>query len=178
MLEECFCTFGEEIFNKPAFKSESDLSSMEVGMDNQEKIEEDPTTDEDNVVHLGTALTNARDNVLKDKLQVDCTDTCCPDELGSVTDEHEEKSTVMQSLESVFDENGKSCMVTINAQAVGLVTSAEGIIAEDKGISYVALHCKEQNISRFCYNLFSKDSPAFFFFTFTDVFTYCSSQYF
>ncbi|KAI6689569.1 hypothetical protein NL676_026397 [Syzygium grande] len=97
LLEECFCTFGEEIFKKPAFKSESDLSSMEI--------------------HV------------------------CPDELGSDTDEHKEKSPVMQSFESVFDETGKSCMETINAQAVGLVTSAEGIIAEDKGISSEMLLC-------------------------------------
>ncbi|XP_056167494.1 uncharacterized protein LOC115681723 isoform X2 [Syzygium oleosum] len=165
LLEECFCTFGEEISNKPAFKSESDLSSMEVGMDYQEKIEEDPATDEDNVVHFGTALTNACDNDLTNKLQVDCTDTCCPDELGSDTDEHKEKSPVMQSFESVFDETGKSCMETINAQAVGLVTSVEGIIAEDKGISSetVALHSpntSEHEMSS-CMNDVSKDNDGY-----------------
>ncbi|KAF7851843.1 hypothetical protein BT93_L2005 [Corymbia citriodora subsp. variegata] len=161
LLEECFSTFGEEISNKPAFKSESDLNSMEGGMDNQEKIDKGSATDVDNVVHFGTVLINACDDDVKDKLHMDCTDTC-PDEPGADTHEHKENGPVMRNFESVFDETGKSCIETFNAQAVGLVTSAEGIIAEDKGISseMVALHSPNTSDHEMssCMNDVSKDN--------------------
>ncbi|KAL3737171.1 hypothetical protein ACJRO7_026005 [Eucalyptus globulus] len=164
LLEACFSTFGEEISSKPAFKSESDLSSVEGGMDNQEKIDEGSTTQEDNVVPFGTAVINACDNDLKDTLQVDCTDTC-PDEPAADTDEHKEKDPVMRSFESVFDETGKSRMETINAQAVGLVTSVEGIIAEDKGVSseMVSLHSPNTSDHEMssCMNDVSKDNDGY-----------------
>ncbi|XP_030544089.1 uncharacterized protein LOC115750714 isoform X2 [Rhodamnia argentea] len=164
LVEECFCTFGEEISNKPAIKSESDLTSVEVGMENKDKIQEDSTAEEDNGVHFRTDLINARDDDLKDKLQVDCTGTC-PDEPGSDTDEHRENGPMMRSFESGFDETGKSPMETVSAQAVGLITSVEGSSAEDKGIpsEMVALHSLntfDHEMSS-CTNDVSKDNDGY-----------------